>query len=183
MGFLPKDMPPLREGRAWLAYVASHDAHPFIQFVKYGLAGVCALATDVLFFALADFFVFPIGEGLAGSPTLPDSLAGIGQWLSDMREDPRVLNYIRCSVIGFLFSNVVAYYTNLKWVFRGGRHKRHVEMALFFTVSLVAFVIGVALGSFLVGSFHLNAYVAKAGNVVAAILINYLCRKFLVFKG
>lgn len=182
MDAAPTGMPPIREWRAWLAWAASHDTHPLIQFIKYGIAGGFALLTDLVFFTLSNLFLFPIDPD--SSVSLPTGgLAALGPWLSEMRHDPSVINYVRCNFIGFLFSNVTAYLLNVKWVFRGGRHRRHLEITLFFAASVVAFVLGTAIGAFLVGSFGLNEYLAKAGNVVGAVLINYACRKFIVFKG
>lgn len=182
MPWIPPDMPPVRGFRRWLAWAASHDAPPLIQFVKYGLAGVMALATDVLFFTLSDLFLFPIGA--EGARVIPLSeYETVWAWLGAMGSDVRVVNYLRCNLIGFIFSNFVAYSLNIKWVFRPGRHRRHLEITLFLLVSVIAFMLGSALGAYLVGRFGLNEYLAKSGNLVAAILVNYLCRKFWVFKG
>jgi putative flippase GtrA len=100
-----------------------------------------------------------------------------------MGDDPRVLNYFRCNLVAFLFSNGVAYVLNFKWVFRSGRHSRHLEILLFFGVSFVSFLLGTAVASVLVSGFGLHEYIAKLGDVIAAVLINYVCRKFLIFHG
>lgn len=182
MGLLDLEgMPPIKEWRAWLKVAASHDAHPLIQFVKYGLAGVGALATDLLFFYLAEAFLFPVDPDTDGI-----GFRGIDQilpWLSDLMAEESVRHYALNSCVGFVFSCAVAYLLNIKWVFKPGKHSRHKEITLFFVVAVVAFVLGTALGSFLVGSFGWSIHFAKAGNIVAAILINYLCRKFLIFHG
>lgn len=179
----PTDMPPFREWRAFLAYAMSHDAHPFIQFVKYGIAGVGALATDLAFFYMAEWLFFPIEKAQAAGMAMPQSLAQLGEWFHTMAQDLRVQNYIWCNVVGFAASNVVGYWLNVKFVFRGGKHHPAVEITLFVLVSFIAFVFGTALGSLLVGSFGLSHHLAKLGNIVAAILINYVCRKFLIFHG
>lgn len=183
MRLFPPDMPPVREFRVWLVWAASHDAPPLIQFMKYGLAGVLAMGTDVLFFTLANVFLFPIGDAAESVNRPLSEYASLGVWLREMASDPRVVNYLKCNVIGFFFANIVAYFLNVKWVFRGGRHRRHWEITLFLLVSLISFLLGSALGAYLVGRFGLNEYLAKGGNIVASILINYLCRKFWVFKG
>ena len=179
----PADMPPVRELRAWLVWAASHDAPPLIQFAKYGMAGVMAMGTDLVFFTLANLFLFPIGEAVDSVTRPLADYPSLAAWLEAMASDPRVVNYLRCNLIGFFFSNLVAYYLNVKWVFRGGRHRRHLEITLFFLVSIIAFVIGSALGAYLLGRFGLNEYLAKGGNIVAAIFINYVCRKFMIFNG
>jgi putative flippase GtrA len=50
-------------------------------------------------------------------------------------------------------------------------------------VSLFSFVVGTAVASVMVGVYGINEYVAKISDVIFAILINYLCRKFLVFQN
>lgn len=178
-----RDMPPVREFRVWLAWAASHDAPPLIQFIKYGMAGVLAMGTDVLFFTLANVFLFPIGEASDSVSRPLSEYAFVFAWLEVMAADPRVVNYLKCNLIGFLFANVVAYFLNVKWVFRTGRHRRHLEITLFLLVSVFSFLLGSALGAYLVGRFGLNEYLAKGGNIFASILISYLCRKFWVFNG
>ncbi|MCC5843656.1 MAG: GtrA family protein [Verrucomicrobia bacterium] len=179
----PSDMPPVREFRTWLVRAASHDAPPLIQFVKYGMAGVLAMGTDLLVFTLANLFLFPIGEA-AESVTRPlADYPSLWAWMDSILSDPRVANYLKCNLTAFFFANAVAYVLNVKWVFRAGRHRRHLEITLFLLVSVVSFLLGSALGAYLVGRFGMNEYLAKGGNIVAAILINYLCRKFWVFKG
>jgi len=162
---------PLRER---LRMAASHEAPPWIQFLKYGIAGGFALLTDLIVFTLANLYLFPIGEGEA---------LGFRDLLHSLGSDPRVINYLRCNLLAFVFSNVVAYFLNVKWVFRGGRHRRHLEITLFLLASFAAFVLGSLIGAFLLGALGWNEYFAKAGNVVGAVLINFLCRKFIVFKG
>lgn len=178
-----REMPPLREWRQWLAWAASHDTHPLIQFIKYGIAGGFALFTDLLFFTLANLYLFPIDQGMGPVSPLEGGLGSFFSWSRTLLSDPSVVNYIRCNTVGFLTSNVVAYLLNVKWVFRGGRHRKHLEVTLFLLVSFISFLVGTALGAMLVGSLGWNEYLAKAGNVVAAVLINYVCRKFIVFQG
>ncbi len=160
--------------RERIRLAASHDAHPLVQFLKYGIAGGFALLTDLVVFTLANLYLFPIGE--AGPAAMPDLL-------HSLQSDPRVLNYLRCNLLAFVFSNLVAYVLNLKWVFRGGRHSRHLEITYFLLASFVAFLLGSLIGAFLLGALGWNEYLAKAGNVVGAVLINFLCRKYLIFKG
>lgn len=167
--------PTLRDRlREQIRLFASHDAPPLIQFLKYGIAGGFAMMADLIAFTLSNIFLFPIGEG--------DAL-GMQDLLRSLGSDPRVQNYLRSNLIGFVFGNAVAYVLNLKWVFQGGRHHRAVEITLFLLASLVAFILGSFIGAFLLGALGWNEYMAKAGNIVGAVLINFVCRKFFVFKG
>lgn len=181
---LLKGLPGLFDLRGWFRGVFSNDPHPVFQFIRYGIAGVAAMAANVLFFALSEWLLFPIEKaGEADVLAFPRTWGELGPWVQEVGSNDRVLNYLKCNVVAFLMANVVAYLLNFKWVFEGGRHSRAVEITLFFVVSFISFVIGTAIAGMLVGSFGLNEYVAKMGDVVSAILINYVCRKFLIFKG
>jgi putative flippase GtrA len=176
-------LPPWWDVKGWLRAILSRNPHPFLQFIRYGLAGVLAMLANLVFFAISIEWIFPIPE-VAPTETLPLQEQGgeVISWLRELTRDPRVTNYVRANVVAFLMANVVAYVLNFKWVFESGRHSRAVEIILFFLVSLIAFLLGTALASVLVGSYGINEYLAKAGDIVAAILINYVCRKFLIFK-
>ena len=104
----------------WAAFV-SHDAHPFLQFVKYGVCGVMAVIThNAIFYALA-YTQFPAIEGMmVGGEPLSDGL--------------RARNVVICNSVGFVFANLVAYLTNVLWVFQSGRHHRS-QPSLFRRVS------------------------------------------------
>jgi len=166
--------PPVWSWRDQLRVAASLDAPGWVQFIKYGLAGGVALTVDLMVFGLASHFWFPVGAS--------EVELGIMDMLRTWHRDLRVLNYLRSNLLAFLFSNAVAYVLNLKWVFQGGRHRRAVEISLFLLASLIAFVLGSFIGALLVGVLGWNAVFAKAGNVVGAVLINFGCRKFLVFQ-
>lgn len=177
-------LPPPRDVKGWIRAVLSSERHPVLQVIRYGLAGVAAMAANLLFFALAEQTLFPVpSAGAVETPAFPGRLSELGRWLGELGGDPRVLNYIRCNVVAFFMANGVAYLLNFKWVFQGGRHSRRVEVFLFFLVSMISFVVGTALASALVGGFGVNEYLAKIGDVLAAVAINFVCRKFLIFQS
>ena len=181
--------------------ILQHDTHPAIQFVKYGVCGVIATAVDFgTFYLLAltvipavqpdDKFILLLGhlyELLVG--WMP-GLAGWG-WLQHLmvidvqaiEESVRSRNFVIVRCINFVLSNLVAYTLNVLFVFKPGRHDRHVEMMLFLTVSVASFFVGTGLGWILIRFVHLGTTEAYVANIVAAVLINYVCRKYLVFKG
>ncbi len=146
------------EGRR---HLLSHDAHPLVQFAKYGVAGGLATLTFAGVFALVTQYWLPV-------------------------EDSSRFNYTLASVIAFIPSNVVAYTTNIRWVFKPGRHGRGKEVTLFLSASTLAFCIGTPLGQWAVNYFDLLGplrYIALGISIVASVLVNYGCRKFLIFKG
>ncbi len=166
--------------RGLLRQFLQREAHPLVQFIKYGIAGVVATGTHILVFFVLALWVFPA--------MLADT--GVDAWLInlldiDMPEldaATRQRNFILNNVIAFLLANVVAYGLNFYWVFHPGRHRRHVEIALFLIVSAISLVVGVQIGVVIIRVFHATTTVAQLGNIIAAVMINYVCRKFIIFK-
>ena len=181
--------------------ILGREAHPVIQFVKYGVAGGIATAVDIGLFYYLALQVFPAllpddelvvalgrlyewaGEGLF---TLPDE-----GWLYrlfhprvvEITEAIRERNFLVNRCLVFVASNFTAYVLNVLWVFRPGRHNRRTEITLFYLVSISSFLIGTGLGWALISFFGLSTTQAYAANLVSAVLINYFCRKYLVFHG
>jgi len=98
-------------------------------------------------------------------------------------DEMRGRNAIVANTFAFLISNFVAYLLNIWFVFRSGRHHRLVELGLFYAVSGVSFVIGTSLMGWLILHFGMMTTLAFGGNIIAAILINFVMRKFVIFKG
>jgi putative flippase GtrA len=101
----------------------------------------------------------------------------------DISVDLRSRNYVIDKCISFVFSNLTAYLANIYFVFQPGRHQRHVEIALFYIVSIVAMVAGTGLGWMLIEFFRVETTFSRVGDMIAAVLINFFCRKFLIFRG
>lgn len=180
---LLKDLPPLWDLKGWLQAILSRKQHPVLQFLRYGIAGVAAMAANILVFAICIRWIFPIPpESPSGLEPFPSDIMKVGSWLIDMARDVRVANFVKSNAVAFVLANTVAYVMNFKWVFQSGRHSRQMEVLLFFSLSLFSFVIGTSVASLMVGTFGVNEYIAKGSDVVFAILINFICRKFLVFK-
>jgi putative flippase GtrA len=184
MGLDFSGLPRLWDVKGWLRAILSREPHPLLQFIRYGIAGVAAMAANLFFFWLCIHFIFPSPAPDSGSAVqMPEGLGDLGRWLKNMWQDPPVAAYVKANTVAFLTANTVAYVLNFKWVFQSGRHSRHMEIFLFFAVSLFSFVVGTAVASVMVGVYGINEYVAKISDVIFAILINYLCRKFLVFQN
>lgn len=163
--------------RRVFAQFTQREAHPTIQFIKYAMAGGVATATDmVVFFALA-FTVFP-------ALTEAELLVQLFHVdVSAIEQSVRERNFIINSVIAFMFANLVAYVINVLWVFEPGRHKRHVEVILFYAVSTASIVLGTFLGWAMIRFLSATTEVSYLGKMIAAVLINFVCRKYIVFKG
>jgi putative flippase GtrA len=158
---------------SWL----SHDTHPFIQFIKYGLAGGAATVTDITVFYLLSWLVIP--------DLTPDDKVVKLLHLHVEPLPPAVQErhfYInRC--LTFLVSNFVAYVLNVLFVFKPGRHSRLKEFGLFYLVSAISFVIGTGLGGGIIHFLHCTTTAAFLANMAASLAINFVCRKYLIFKG
>ena len=159
--------------RAWLSLRKAVQP----QFVRYALCGAFATAVDALAFFVAAWRFLP---ALAPDDPLVRMLHLQGPFAD---ETVRAINYLINRVIAFFVSNLVAYVTNVWWVFERGRHRRDIEVTLFYAVSAFSLVAGAGLGWTLIRLAGCSTTVAYLGNITASILINYACRKYVVFKG
>ncbi len=147
------------------------------QFIKYSLAGALATAVDILIFYLVAITLLP-----SLNPGDPAARL-LGLRIAPIAESARSTHYVWGKVIAFMFSNLTAYLVNIRWVFTPGRHKRAVEIALFFAVSTTSFVLGTSLGWLLIRLAGLPTTHAYVANGLASLAINFAGRKFVVFKG
>ena len=160
----------------WNHYL-SHDAPPFVQFVKYGLAGGIATATHILMFFLAGFFLFPCVS--AEDPLV--KLFGLAA--PAVVEALRARHAVFSNMAAFLVSNTVCYIINRLFVFRPGRHHIAIEFLLFLAVSAVSMTVGTTLMGVLIQQFGVQTTYAFGANILSSLAINYAMRKFFVFKG
>lgn len=159
--------------KKWL----SPESGPILQFIKYGIAGGAATATNILVFFLCGWFLLPC---LKQTDPLV-KLFGLTAPL--ISESTRVWNAGICNTLGFVISNVFCYLLNRLFVFKPGRHSWPVEFLMFFAGSSLAFAIGLGLQTVLIRSFGTQTTYAYGANILAALLINYGTRKFIIFKG
>ena len=160
----------------WNHYL-SHDAPPFVQFVKYGLAGGVATATHILTFFAAGFLLFPCVT--ADDPLV--KLFGLAAPLVD--ETLRARNAVFSNLVAFMVSNTVCYIINRMFVFKPGRHHVVIEFLLFLAVSAVSMTVGTTLMGLLIRNFGIQTTYAFGANILSSLAINYLMRKYFVFKG
>ena len=148
-----------------------------IQFIKYALAGGLATITHILVFHLVAWKLFPAlqeKDHLVRLFNLP---------LRPINEYHRARNSMISNAIAFLFSNLVAYITNVLWVFESGRHPFIIEIVLFYAVSGISVLIGTTLMGLLIKRFGMLTTYAFVTNIIAAVMINYAVRKFFIFQG
>jgi putative flippase GtrA len=152
----------------WSAVIRK-DAHPLIQFLKYSLCGFFAVVIYQATFGILGQTVFPHFEGM----TRGDELVSLEQ---------RKLYFVLASAAAFLLADVFAYVANLLWVFQGGRHHRVVEFLLFTGVATIGWIAGMIPGYLAFGAAHAGSWVSSGIVTITSALVNYICRKLVIFK-
>ena len=161
----------------FLAQFTRRSASPAVQFIKYSIAGGIATAIHIVVFMTSAWKVFPALEA-------KDALVRLLHLSVPVLSDAvRARHAVFDNVIAFFVSNTCVYLMNIFWVFEPGRHHPVLEVALFFSVSAVSLFVGSLLMGVLIREFHLSTTIAFGANIVASMSINYVMRKFVVFKG
>ena len=154
-------------------HILSHDTHPLIQFIKYGMCGVIAVA-------IQSFGTYALGLTL---------FPAVG---TDIALELKQRNLPINMSIAFFVSASVVYWLNRKFVFKPGRHHPVFEVFLFFVISAIPFMAGhLASWQILryvklhpeVDIYEYVEHIATLGFVVASALVNFVARKFIIFKG
>lgn len=155
--------------RTILRLVHSREAPPVIQFLKYGLCGVCATAAHAMVYLVAIWLFWPqLGDMATGAAT--------DDW-------QRAKSTLPPTAIAFLFSNAFAYWLNRKWVFTPGRHAPLREFLFFTAINLPGALTGALAQAALVYFLHWPRPAALLGFILPNVLINFICRKFLIFRS
>lgn len=148
------------------------------QIFKYGAIGVAStlvqtgvfytLATSCLKCLKADdimvkLFGFTAAEGLT--------------------DGVRAFRFALATGVGFVIANIFCWLLNRRYVFTSGRYRWYIEFGLFFVTASIATFIALALSSILIGRFGLMTTLAVFVEVFASFVINFVVRKFVIFKG
>ena len=147
------------------------------QFVKYGLIGVLATAIN---FAVAEVCAAYVWPCLGGADLFVRFCGFPSATVSDA---VRATLAVYCNLVGFFVANGVCWVLNRKYVFMPGRHHWFVEYLLFLAGSGVAILCGSAVIWVLVRFYGLQTSCSFAINVVVSVAVNFVVRKFFVFKG
>ena len=154
-----------------------HDVHPLVQFIKYGIIGGVATAIHIVGFYLSGYLFFPCFK--------PDDIvfATLNLSVDAIPEATRAFNAGVCNAIAFVIANVVCYILNRQFVFKPGRHHWVVEFLLFFSVSALCIAIATAVQTALIVKWGMQTTFAFLINITISLAINFVMRKFVVFKG
>lgn len=157
-------------------YLLSHDAPPFVQFLKYAICGVIATGVHIVFYFILGWYLFPCLEQNDPLVRLLSLTA------PEMDQNLRAFNAVLCNIPTFIVSNGVAYTLNIICVFRSGRHSRFLEILSFYGTALISFIIGTGLQWLLVRHTGLATSIAFGINILVSLAINFLVRKFWIFQ-
>jgi putative flippase GtrA len=170
--------------KEWLKKVLSHDAPPIIQFIKYGIVGVLSTLIQILVFYIAACTFL---KCLTQDDVFLKLLDMLGAATSNLAvNDSDSIRAFRAAVatgIGFFFANIFCWIMNRLFVFKPGRHFWLVELVLFFAVSLAALGAGIAVQTILIKYAGWTTSSAFIIEIISSFIINYVVRKFLIFKG
>lgn len=151
-------------------YLLSRDAHPAIQFLKYAFCGAAATVLHQgIFFALS-YTVIPAGDGMMVD----------GRPITDQM---RYWNGIINNCIAFVPVLIFVYALNRRFVFTPGRHSGAVEFLLFGGVAAIGNAAGIVGGPMLIKWFGVPTWLSQGTFIITSFLVNFLCRKFVIFKG
>jgi putative flippase GtrA len=157
--------------------ILSPDAGPVWQFVKYAFCGGIATAVHIALFHLVGWRLFPClqpADPVVRLLRLP---------VPEVDQRRRARHSMISNILAFLVSNFTAYVLNIFFVFHAGRHAWYVELALFYAVSAVSLAAGTGLMGWLIRRFGALTTIAFGSNLVTALSINFVMRKFLIFNG
>lgn len=153
----------MRETLKWLP---SKEAPATLQFGKYVASGLVSTVVQLAIFTWLSHSYFPAHDYLNGPPVS-----------GEVKEK----NAIISNLIAFPFSNLCAYFLNILFVFTPGRHSKWFELTLFTGISLASFSAGLLGGPLLI-SAGLDPWAAQLGFMITSALVNFACRKYIVFQ-
>ncbi|MDP0489703.1 MAG: GtrA family protein [Verrucomicrobiota bacterium JB023] len=134
-----------------------------LQFTKYALCGGAAFTTHQ---------AVVYGLGYTINPAF-------GAGLTDqIRFERMAIN----NTVAFVISNTVAYFLNLRFVFKAGRHSKRTEVGLFFLASALGFFPALWSLDHVIRALSLNSHIATIVFAIVAAGGNFLARKFLIFS-
>ena len=151
------------------------------QIFKYGVVGILATVINLVVAEICAAHVWPC-------LTANDLLVQWGVFdLTDatfvITDSTRAVRAVYCNFAGFFVANLVCWFLNRLFVFTPGRHRWFVEYALFLAGSGFAIACGSAAIWALVKFYGVQTSWSFIINVVVSVAVNFVVRKFFVFKG
>ena len=158
-------------------HILSHDCGPFWQFIKYGVIGVLSTLVQVLaFYALAS----TVFECLKADDIAVRLLGLPG---SDVSDAVRAVNFAVATALAFTISNIFCWLMNRAFVFKPGRYKWYIELAMFFAVAASAMGLATLTSGYCIYKWGMMTTLAAFIEIAVSFVMNYFLRKFVIFKG
>lgn len=146
------------------------------QIVKYGIIGALATAINIV---VAEFCAALVWPCLGADDPL---VRFCGFAPADLADGVRALRAVGCNLTGFLCANVACWALDRRYVFTPGRHRLLTEYLLFLSGSGFAALVGNAAIWALVRYAALATTYSFVVNVIVSVAVNFVVRKFVVFK-
>ena len=147
------------------------------QIFKYGVIGVLATIINLLVAEVCAAWVWPC----LGSDDLFVKWFGFSS--AFVGDATRATRAVYCNLVGFFVANVICWLLNRKYVFTPGRHHWLVEYLWFLAGSGFAIAIGSGAIWYLVKFHGMQTTYSFIINVMVSVAVNFVVRKFFVFKG
>ena len=171
-------LPPVKLDR----HILSNEAGPLAQFIKYGIVGVMATCVQTgIFYVLAATCLKCLTADdwavkLLGLPSV--AFTGDEAWYAS-----RGMLASAATAIGFVVANVFCWLMNRLFGFRPGKFAWDREFALFFGAAAGAMALATGLSWVLINWVGLQTSAAVVIEVVVSFVVNFVARKFFIFKG
>jgi len=163
--------------KSFIDQMTGRQASLPVQFLKYALSGCVAVAVHALAFYLFSWLLVPaLNEDDIVVRIFNLSVIAVNDVV-------RARNAFINNWLAFIFSNLAAYILNILWVFESGRHSRFVEIVMFYAVSAISSAAGSAVLWLLVRFIGASTTMAFVADIVAAAMVNFVVRKYFIFKG
>ena len=147
------------------------------QIAKYGVIGIFATIINVVVAELCAAYVWP-----CLSPEDP-FVKFLGFASASVPDADRASLAVLCNLVGFFVANVVCWLLNRRFVFKPGRHHWILEWLYFLAGSGFAIACGSVAIWCLVRFCGIETSYSFVVNVLVSVAVNFVVRKFFVFKG
>lgn len=146
-------------------FLQKENSSTLVQVIKYGFCGGLSAAVMFGIVFLLNFF-------------FPD-------FVSRELNTEEVVSYHTniFNTLGFIPSSIVAYLTNRAFVFTPGKHSIGKEFGIFSIVALAGFLGGIWGSDWVIRTFNTPSIVGTVAFGVTSAMVNFVCRKFIIFKG
>ena len=92
------------------------------------------------------------------------------------------VHYFLAGIVSFLVATFAGYVSGLRLLFRGGRHKRWIEIAFVYITSIFGLVLHMGVLVAFVDWLQLNLFLAKVAATAVTFLWNFAARYFWIFR-